>query len=72
VVTIGNKVTKQTYGNTKKTKLYGTGQGSRNSPFIWTLLSSEMIKIFDKYAKGAEYKDPQEKYTTNFQNDSVR
>jgi hypothetical protein len=65
VVKIGNKITKQTYGNSEKTKLFGAGQGSGNSPFIWTLISSEMIKIYDKYAKGAEYKDPQDKYTTN-------
>jgi hypothetical protein len=44
-----NKLTK-----TKKTKSYGTGEGSNNSPFIWTLLSSETIKIYDNYAKGAE------------------
>jgi hypothetical protein len=62
---LAKKVTKQTYGNTKKTKLYGTGQGSGNSPFIWTLISSEIIKIYHKYVKGAEYKDPQDKYTTN-------
>jgi hypothetical protein len=24
-----------------------------------------MIKVYDKYAKGVEYKDPQDKYTTN-------
>jgi hypothetical protein len=65
VVKIGNKVSKQAYEKTKKTNLYGTGQGSGNSPFIWTILSSKMIKIYDKYAKGAEYKEPQDKYTTN-------
>jgi hypothetical protein len=33
--------------------------------YILTFTSSEMIKIYDKHAKGAEYKDPQYKYTTN-------
>jgi hypothetical protein len=39
--------TKQAYENTKKKNR--TGQGSGNSPFIWKVLSSKMIKIYDKY-----------------------
>ena len=57
-VKIGSQVTDKYYCNTSTTPLYGTGQGSGNSPFIWTLISSELIHLYSQLAKGVTYQDP--------------
>ena len=35
--------------------LYGTGQGSGNSPHIWTMISSVILKMLNNEAHGAQY-----------------
>jgi hypothetical protein len=45
------------YKNTEKMKFYRMGQERGKSPFILTLLSRKSMKIYKKYAKGAEYQD---------------
>ena len=57
-IKIGNVITKQSYGNSKDTKLFGTGQGSGCSPHIWTLLSSELFHLYSEEAQGSSLKSP--------------
>jgi hypothetical protein len=57
-IKIGHHITKEYYKSSQNKQLLGTGQGSGKSPFIWTLLSNKLIKIYLKNAKGAEYTDP--------------
>ena len=57
-VKIGNQVTAKYYCNTPTTPLYGTGQGSGNSPFTWKLISSELVHLYSQLAKGVTYQDP--------------
>ena len=56
-VTIIGAEDKWKYNNTKDDPVYGTGQGSGNSPHIWTFLSSILFKMLEKEATGATYHD---------------
>jgi hypothetical protein len=56
-VTIIGAEDKWKFNNTKDDPVYGTGQGSGNSPHIWTFLSSILFKILENEATGATYKD---------------
>eukprot|EP00957_Ditylum_brightwellii_P187517 14280506-Ditylum_brightwellii.AAC.1 len=38
--------------------IYGTGQGSTNSPTIWLIISSTLFGIHEKLGKGAQFFDP--------------
>jgi hypothetical protein len=46
------------YTHTPTAPIYGTGQGSANSPAIWCFLSSSLFDCYDKKAHQAEYVDP--------------
>jgi hypothetical protein len=35
--------------------VYGTGQGSGNSPHVWTMFSSVLLQMLHKEAQGAQY-----------------
>ena len=43
------------YYNTSNHPIYGTGQGSGNSPHIWTMMSSILLHILNAEAEGAAY-----------------
>jgi Reverse transcriptase-like len=62
IVKIGATVTTSVYGNDNTTPFYGTGQGSGNSPHIWTMLSSELVKIHEDMTEGAQYQDPSQSH----------
>ncbi|KAI2499111.1 hypothetical protein MHU86_15381 [Fragilaria crotonensis] len=46
------------YTHTDDAPIYGTGQGSGNSPMIWCFLSSVLYKCYDTNAHAAEYSNP--------------
>ena len=46
------------YFNTANHPKYGTGQGSGNSPHIWTMMSSILLHILNAEAEGAAYDLP--------------
>ena len=58
-VKIVSHVTAKYYCTTLTTSLNGTIQGSGNSPFIWTLISSELIQLYSQLARGVTYQDPE-------------
>jgi hypothetical protein len=43
------------YSNNKKTPIYDTGQGSRNSPIIWLFVSDIIAQIMEENAIRATY-----------------
>jgi hypothetical protein len=46
------------YRHEEANPIYGTGQGSANSPAIWCFLSSTLFDCYDADAHRAEYYDP--------------
>ena len=54
-VTISGSRRERKYMNTLNTSIYGTGQGSGNSPHIWTMLSSILLHIMNENANRATY-----------------
>ena len=40
--------------------IYGTGQGSSNSPAIWLFVSSALLDAYEEWAKSAKYSTPTE------------
>jgi hypothetical protein len=57
-VKIGNQVYQHYYGNSMEIPIYGTGQGSGCSPYIWLLLSSELFSLYCDKATGSELQAP--------------
>ena len=57
-------VSKQHYTHTDKHPIYGTGQGSGNSPIIWCFLSSALFAAHEEKAIGATFATPDYKYYT--------
>jgi hypothetical protein len=47
---------KWTFKHSQNQPINGSGQGSGNSPHIWTMISSVLLTIFSKGASGAKYK----------------
>jgi len=45
----------QFYTSTDEYPIYGTGQGSGNSPFIWCMISSILFDCFQDHCFGATY-----------------
>jgi Reverse transcriptase (RNA-dependent DNA polymerase) len=54
-VTIPGSQKEWKYFNTMAQPIYGTGQGSGNSPHIWTMLSSILLSMHNAEAEGASY-----------------
>ena len=52
------KVSEEHYSHTLLVPVYGTGQGSSNSPYLWLFVSDVIFKVQSKYAHGAHYCDP--------------
>jgi Reverse transcriptase (RNA-dependent DNA polymerase) len=46
------------YSHTVENPIYGTGQGSGNSPMIWCFLSSVLFDSYETKANGAIYETP--------------
>jgi hypothetical protein len=46
------------YSHTPKSPIYGTGQGSGNSPALWLLLSATLFDVHRENANGAIFQDP--------------
>ena len=47
----------QSYSHSSESPVYGTGQGSANSPAIWCFLSSTLFDCYDTQAAKASYRD---------------
>jgi hypothetical protein len=43
------------FSHSQDQPIYGTGQGSGNSPHIWTMISSVLLSLFTQGACGARY-----------------
>ena len=57
-------VSEEYYTHSTEFPIYGTGQGSGNSPMIWCFLSSVLFDSYDKKAIGAEYFTPDRSFGT--------
>ena len=64
-IKIGHHITKEFYKSTEENVLFGTGQGSGNSPILWILLSNELIDMYTEKTTGATYQDPSGKTKTS-------
>jgi len=53
------------YQHSTEHPIYGTGQGSGNSPMIWCFLSSILFDCYEKQAHGAVYELPDRSGTTS-------
>jgi hypothetical protein len=56
-------VTNEFYQHCDAYPIYGTGQGSGNSPVIWVFISSVLFKCHEKCAKGAIFESPDKSVT---------
>ena len=54
-------MTDEYYQHCTITPIYGTGQGSANSPTIWLVVSSILFRCFSKQAHGARFETPEKK-----------
>jgi Reverse transcriptase (RNA-dependent DNA polymerase) len=63
-IKIGNIVSKKSYFSTTQQPLYGTGQGSGCSPHIWTMISSELFRIYTETSQGSTLVDPYGEHST--------
>jgi len=55
---LGDKYHPNYYSHNPEHPIYGTGQGSGNSPFIWCLISSLLFDCFKSDCLGASYCTP--------------
>eukprot|EP00980_Cylindrotheca_fusiformis_P013761 scaffold3547_cov96-Cylindrotheca_fusiformis.AAC.1 len=51
-------VSESSYQHTAEFPIYGTGQGSTNSPTIWSIISSKLFDIHNDHAHGASFCTP--------------
>mmetsp|Transcript_30358 Transcript_30358/g.72755 ORF Transcript_30358/g.72755 Transcript_30358/m.72755 type:complete len:2117 (+) Transcript_30358:2729-9079(+) len=51
-------ISEKDYSHSDLKPIYGTGQGSTNSPMIWTLVSSVLFDVHTELAYGAEFVSP--------------
>ena len=51
-------VSEESYQHCTVTPIYGTGQGSGNSPTIWLVVSSILFRCYTKRAHGARFESP--------------
>jgi endonuclease/exonuclease/phosphatase family metal-dependent hydrolase len=58
IIKLGDVVTKKHYGKTNTQPFFGTGQGSGNSPHIWTLISTELFNLYEEKTQGAIFLSP--------------
>ena len=55
---MGKETTEYSYQNSDEYKLYGTGQGSANSPVIWATVSLSLFRAMEDLAFGASLETP--------------
>jgi hypothetical protein len=55
-------LSEECYSHTEDSPIYGTGQGSGNSPMIWCFLSSALFNCYEQTAYGASYATPDKSY----------
>jgi hypothetical protein len=55
-VTVPGSQKEWNFFHTTSQPVYGTGQGSRNSPHVCTMISSVLLKMLNNDAQGAQYK----------------
>ena len=53
------------YTHSDEQPIYGTGQGSGNSPMIWCFLSSVLFNCYDELAYAAQYCNPDRSHQIN-------
>ena len=53
-----NGLSETFYSHTPTLPIYGTGQGSGNSPVLWLLMSATLFDVYDEYAYGTTIQDP--------------
>ena len=61
---MGGTTTAHSYQNSDSFELYGTGQGSANSPTIWAMVNSTLFTAQEELAFGAEMESPDGKLKT--------
>ena len=69
-------ITEESYQHCKLYPIYGTGQGSGNSPTIWLVISSVLFKCYEDKAYGAIFESPDRKlrmklFRTSFVDDTT-
>jgi hypothetical protein len=57
-------LSQESYSHTEEHPIYGTGQGSGNSPMIWCFLSSVLFDCYETQAHGAIYETPDKQFRT--------
>ena len=57
-------VSEEFYQHCRLFPIYGTGQGSANSPVIWVMISSRLFDAYSSEAQGATFVRPDGKYRT--------
>jgi len=51
-------ISETSYKHSRLLPIYGTGQGSGNSPVIWLLISNELFQCYESKAHGATFESP--------------
>jgi hypothetical protein len=53
--TVARSTKEWVFRHSQNQPIYATGQGSGNSPHIWTMISSVLLSMFNQIASGARY-----------------
>jgi hypothetical protein len=51
-------ISESEYSHSTQFPLYGSGQGSGNSPALWLFISATLFDVHDTFARGATFQDP--------------
>ncbi|MFM8621857.1 MAG: hypothetical protein ACKOB3_00515, partial [Holophagaceae bacterium] len=51
-------ISETSYSHTNELPIYGSGQGSGNSPVLWLLISATLFDVHEKHVKGATFTSP--------------
>ena len=51
-------ITDKDFRHSKFFPIYGTGQGSANSPVLWCLISNRLFEAHDTHSHGATFSSP--------------
>jgi hypothetical protein len=58
-------VSDEYYSHCEFFPIYGTGQGSANSPVIWTIVSSVLFEVHESQGHGAHFTTPDQQMSVN-------
>jgi hypothetical protein len=58
-------ISEEFYSHCKIFPIYGTGQGSANSPVIWTIVSSVLFDVHAEAGHGAQFTSPDKSMSVN-------